>query len=131
MVARFAFCAEAYMLVHSIPSPKQVLTKWVAGFNARDAEAVADLYHDDAVNLQVAIGSPLRGKREILENTAAFFRAFPDNYTNIENLFEDADWAILEWNGGGTFLGRLGEFPPTGKNSHYRAADFFMWSMER
>jgi hypothetical protein len=26
-----------------------------------------------------------------------------DNFTRIVNLFEDGDWVILEWTGGGTF----------------------------
>lgn len=30
--------------------PKEVVERWVAAFNAGDAEAIAGLYHEDAVN---------------------------------------------------------------------------------
>ena len=63
----------------------------------------ASYYHDKAVNLQVAIGKPLEGKQAIFEDMKSFFAAIPDNSTRIVNLFEDGDWVILEWIGGGTF----------------------------
>ncbi len=46
-------------------TPKQVIQAWVDALNAHDAEAAAALYHDDAVNIQVAIGTPLEGKAAI------------------------------------------------------------------
>jgi hypothetical protein len=75
----------------------------VDAYNQRDAVAGADLYHPKAVNLQVAIGSPLVGRKAIYEQMVGFFKAVPDNFTKIENLFEDKNWVILEWTGGGTF----------------------------
>lgn len=83
-------------------SPREVVQAWVAAFNNRDADAAADLYHDDAINLQVAEGQPTVGKQALREGFAYFFRAFPDTYTNPVNLFEDGEWAILEWDGGAT-----------------------------
>ena len=55
----------------------------------------------------------------------SFFQAFPDNCTHIENLFEDGEWAILEWSGTGTFLGELAGFTPTGKSFTLRGCGFF------
>ena len=78
-------------------SPREVVLEWVDAFNRRDADAAAALYHDDAVNLQVAEGSPTVGRQAMRDGFAYFFRAFPDNYTNPVNLFEDGEWAILEW----------------------------------
>lgn len=83
--------------------PREVIKKWVEAFNARDADWAAALYHHDAEILQVALGSPVIGKEAILRDLEAFFQATPDSVTNIENLFEDGDWAILEWSGGGTY----------------------------
>lgn len=85
-------------------TPKQVIQAWVDALNAHDAEAAAALYYDDAVNIQVAIGTPLEGKAAIHADFVSFFRSTPDTYTRIENLFEDGEWAILEWFGGGTFI---------------------------
>ena len=77
-------------------SPKEVLSDWVAAYNARDPHALSALYHDDAVNHQVALGEPLRGRAALLESFITFFRAFPDNHTNPENMFQDGQWAIIE-----------------------------------
>lgn len=99
-------------------SPKEVIRAWVKGYNDRDAASVAALYHDDATNLQVAIGIPLVGIKAITEQLQEFFQAVPDNFTKIENLFVDGDWAILEWSGGGTFK-------PTGKTFKFEGCGFF------
>jgi steroid delta-isomerase-like uncharacterized protein len=106
-------------------TPKQVVTDWVAAFNARDAAAAAALYHDDAINVQVALNKPARGREEIYKFLAAFFRGFPDNYTIAENLFRDGEWAILEWRGGGTFLGEFDGHAPNGKSFTLHGCGFF------
>jgi steroid delta-isomerase-like uncharacterized protein len=86
-------------------TPKQVIHLWVDALNAHDANAAAALYHEDAINLQVASGTPIEGKSAIHRDFVKFFRSTPDTYTHIENLFEDGEWATLEWTGGGTFVG--------------------------
>lgn len=75
--------------------PKQVVQAWVAAFNSGDAEAVASLYHDDATNHQVA-NHPVEGRAAIHAMFAAEF-ARATMVCVIENLFEDGNWAILEW----------------------------------
>lgn len=77
------------------PSPKSVVDTWVKAFNAADVDALAALYHPDAVNHQVAY-TPLEGR----ENIRRLFETEFDRATmvcHVENLFEDGDWAILEW----------------------------------
>ena len=106
-------------------TPKQVLTEWVAAYNARDPYILAALYHEDATNIQVAVGEPLHGREVMLESFISFFQAFPDNCTHIENLFEDGEWAILEWSGTGTFVGEFAGFTPTGKSFTLRGCGFF------
>ena len=46
--------------------PKDIVQLWVDAFNAGDAEAIAALYHPDAVNHQVA-NDPIRGQAAIRE----------------------------------------------------------------
>lgn len=75
--------------------PKEILEEWIRLFNAADAESIADLYHDDAVNHQVA-NEPVIGKEAIREMFRADF-AVPEMVCIPENLFEDGEWAILEW----------------------------------
>lgn len=84
-------------------SNKPVIRKWVKAFNTRDAALGASCYDEKAINLQVPIGTPLVGRKAIYEDLKAFFEAVPDNFTKIENLFEDGNWVIIEWSGGGTF----------------------------
>ena len=72
----------------------------------------------DAINLQVALGTPLTGKQAIHNDFIEFFKTIPDTFTRVENLFEDGEWAILEWSGGGTFK-------PTGKTFAFRGCGFF------
>ena len=77
-------------------APRGVVQEWAATYNQRDARAAAELYHDNATNFQVALGTPSVGKQMILGDLISFFGAFPDNFTHVENLFEDGEWAILE-----------------------------------
>ena len=75
--------------------PRDVVEKWVSAFNDADANALADLYADDAVNHQV-VQDPVMGKAAIREMFAREF-ANATMVCRVENLFQDGDWAILEW----------------------------------
>ncbi|ACF13832.1 protein of unknown function DUF1486 [Chloroherpeton thalassium ATCC 35110] len=76
--------------------PKELVAAWVALFNAGDAEKIAALYHEDAINHQVAAAAPVVGKAAIQEMFAREFSA-AKMVCLVENLFEDHEWAILEW----------------------------------
>jgi steroid delta-isomerase-like uncharacterized protein len=106
-------------------TPRQVVIEWAAAFNERNAAAAAALYHEDAINIQVPCGEPLQGRQAILENFTSFFRAFPDSYTRVESIFQDGDWAILEWSGGGRLLGEFAGHSPTGRSFTVRGCGFF------
>lgn len=76
-------------------SPKQLVQEWIRRFNAGDVEGLSSLYAVDAVNHQVVM-APLHGR-------AAIKRMFEVEFGRAEmtcvaeNLFEDGEWAILEW----------------------------------
>ncbi|WP_334178148.1 nuclear transport factor 2 family protein [Pseudoxanthomonas sp.] len=75
--------------------PSDVVREWVRRFNAADIRGLAALYAEDAVNHQV-VTEALHGREAI----AGMFRIEFGRATmvcNIENLFEDGEWAILEW----------------------------------
>jgi len=76
-------------------SPRQVVEAWVEAFNRADVVALTALYAEDAINHQVA-NEPLVGRAAI---QARFQREFgqAEMVCIPENLFEDGDWAILEW----------------------------------
>lgn len=75
--------------------PKEVVENWVKLFNAGDADKIAELYRVSAVNHQVA-NDPIVGQDAIKE-------MFSDEFKTAEmtcipvNIFEDGEWAILEW----------------------------------
>ncbi|WP_420577674.1 nuclear transport factor 2 family protein [Ekhidna sp.] len=76
-------------------SPKEVVTEWVKRFNSADVDGISALYAEDATNHQVVM-DPLEGKKAIRKMfEVEFGRA--NMVCQIENIFEDGDWAILEW----------------------------------
>lgn len=76
-------------------TPRDLVTAWVAAFNRADAGALAAFYAEDAVNHQVA-EAPVQGRAAI---RAMFEQGFAaaEMVCLVENLFEDGEWAILEW----------------------------------
>lgn len=75
--------------------PKEILSQWVDAFNSGDAEIISELYDDNAINHQVA-NEPVTGKEAIK-------KMFKQEFSQakmvciVENIFEDGQWAILEW----------------------------------
>jgi hypothetical protein len=75
--------------------PKDLVKAWVDAFNRADPDALAALYDERAINHQVA-EHPVEGRDAIR-------RMFADGFAAAtmvcipENLFEDGEWAILEW----------------------------------
>ena len=71
------------------------MRQWVNAFNEADAVKISNLYAEEAVNHQVA-NQPVAGK-------TAIQRMFEHEFSRakmtciVENIFEDGDWAILEW----------------------------------
>jgi limonene-1,2-epoxide hydrolase len=76
-------------------TPREVVEEWVRRFNAADADAIAELYHEGAVNHQV-MQEPVCGKAAIRE---MFQREFATaEMTCVADIIHEArDVAILEW----------------------------------
>lgn len=75
--------------------PGELVRRWVEAFNRADSDALAGFYAEDAVNHQVA-EAPVAGRAAIREMFAEGF-ANATMHCIVENLFEDGEWAILEW----------------------------------
>jgi hypothetical protein len=75
--------------------PKELLQQWVDTFNKGDAKALADMYEENAINHQV--------NNKAIEGKEAIYKMFDYEFNHfemvciVENLFEDGDWAMLEW----------------------------------
>jgi limonene-1,2-epoxide hydrolase len=75
--------------------PREIVAAWVAAFNRGNADEMASFYAEDAVNHQVAL-ELVAGRDSIRAMFAREFAA-ADMVCIVENIFEDGDWAILEW----------------------------------
>jgi ketosteroid isomerase-like protein len=75
--------------------PKQLVEAWVQAFNAGDSDALAAMYSPNATNHQVA-EAPVQGREAIREMFRSGFKA-AKMICIVEHIFEDGEWAILEW----------------------------------
>ena len=94
----FGYTANTDLLLGVIPlklKPVEVLQAFVDAFNEADIDALMDLYDEGAVNHQVA-NEPVVGKTAI---RAMFEREFAtaEMVCIVENIYEDGQWAIMEW----------------------------------
>jgi limonene-1,2-epoxide hydrolase len=75
--------------------PREVIFRFVELFNKADAQGLAELYHEDAINHQVNT-EPVLGKKAIREMFEREF-ALAGMVCIVENIFEDGEWGMLEW----------------------------------
>ena len=75
--------------------PRELVRDWVAAFNRADADEIAGYYSEDAINHQV-VRDPVEGRDAIRQMFASEFSK-ATMVCEIENIFQDGDWAILEW----------------------------------
>ncbi len=75
--------------------PRELVQQWVEAFNRADADALALFYDEHATNHQVA-ESPVHGREAIREMFRKGFET-AEMVCIVENLFQDGEWAILEW----------------------------------
>ncbi len=75
--------------------PRELVEQWIKAFNDGDADTLTAMYHDNAVNHQVAL-EPVEGKKAIRQMFKDGFAAAEMTFIP-ENIFEDGEWAILEW----------------------------------
>ena len=76
-------------------TPKELIHRWVTLFNEGNAEEIAELYHDNAINHQVT-QDPVCGKKAIRQMFMDEFDT-ADMTCIPEQILEDGDWGILEW----------------------------------
>ena len=72
-----------------------ILQEWIEAFNRTDVDALVGLYHDNAINHQVN-QEPIKGRHAIRQDFEQIFSA-AEMVCIVENMFEDGDWAIMEW----------------------------------
>jgi SnoaL-like domain len=75
--------------------PRELVAAWVEAFNRGDPDEMAGFYAEHAVNHQV-VREPVSGRAAIRDMFAEEFAA-AEMICIPENIFEDGQWAILEW----------------------------------
>jgi limonene-1,2-epoxide hydrolase len=75
--------------------PRELVHAWVEAFNKREIDTIASFYSEGATNYQVP-EAPVFGRDAIRTMFANAF-ALAEMVCIPENIFEDGEWAILEW----------------------------------
>ena len=73
---------------------REVIDRWLEKFNAHDAQGIAALYAEDAVNHQVAL-EPVVGRAAIEEMHRDVFASAP--VCTPINLVVEEEWVAMEW----------------------------------
>ncbi|MBN2355256.1 SgcJ/EcaC family oxidoreductase [candidate division KSB1 bacterium] len=106
----------------------EILSKVQMAYNNHDANAVAQLYAEDAVCIDSGEPEPLHGRKAIQESYASFFRAFPDVTVEFINVFTSGDQFCAEYTTSGTNTGPMaspeGDIQPTGRSVKIKGAFF-------
>ena len=76
-------------------SPTEIVEAWIELFNRGDVDGLCELYAEDATNHQV-VTEPLVGRQAIRRMFETEF-ARAEMTCIKESIFEDGEWAILEW----------------------------------
>lgn len=75
--------------------PRELIEQWVEAFNRADADTLASMYAEDAVNHQVP-ETPVQGRTAIRNMFVEEFER-AEMVCIVEHIFQDGEWAILEW----------------------------------
>src|SRR5262245_49823430 len=95
-----------------------------AAWNAHDADAVAAVFAEDAVLLEVGRPGEVRGRPAIRDRAASLLAAFPDLRLERIALVIDGDRHADRWVMTGTNTGPLFGMPPTGRSVRVEGATF-------
>ncbi len=97
-----------------------IFKSFIEAIEARDAEAYAALYEQDAVMTEPLFGEPIRGRDAIAQSESALFDAFTDIEIRVLALFAEegraaAELSLAATNTGPIDLGAGEPLPATGR----------------
>jgi steroid delta-isomerase-like uncharacterized protein len=109
---------------------REASERWMAGWNAKDADALVALVADDLDYRDPSWPEPMRGPADVRAFTSAMWRAMPDMRFSEPHGFAgdpDGDYAAVEWRMTATFSGPLDPpgFAPTGNRVEVDGVDVF------
>ncbi len=95
---------------------REVVTAYFAAINSEDWDALAELWHDDAV-WRATGARPRRGKKDVLIYYPRALALYPDHDDEPTRIIDAGDTIVVEI----TFTGRT----PGGKPVTFEAVDVF------
>ena len=112
-----------------MPTPKEIVDAGLAAWRARDIEAGAQLFAEDAV-VSLPAGLELHGRDGFKMFYMVWTTAFPDNEITIHNEYVAGSTVVQEATFSGTHTGDLmtpdGQvIPPTGRKGNGRYCGIF------
>lgn len=109
LVAAMGLTAPA-VAAHQADLP-DVIAAFVAGWEALDADQIADSYGEDAIHEDMPTGVVSQGREEIRGYLTAFLGAFSDATAEIPAAFATEDQAAVAWDFMANYTGMLPGFP--------------------
>jgi steroid delta-isomerase-like uncharacterized protein len=81
------------------PASKQIISNYMAAWNAHDPEQAGSFFADDAVYLDVTMGAPQRSRRDAIDNVIkVYMNAVPDcRWEMLGDPIAVGDGIAFEW----------------------------------
>jgi len=98
------------------------LEQWAELLSSHDTTSFLDLFTDDCMYEDVALGVTNQGKTELRSFIEGVFAAMPDFHIDLKTSFVSGDRAAMEWVMSGTHAGDLPGMPATQKRFSIRGA---------
>jgi steroid delta-isomerase-like uncharacterized protein len=115
----------------SVEDLERTIRDWAACWSAHDMTRLLQLFTEDVVYEEVAMGVANRGSAELRAFGEGFFSGFPDVTFELQSSFTNGINGGAEWVMRGTHIGDLPAMPATGKRVEVRGASIFEFSGDR
>ena len=93
----------------------ELAQRYLAAWNAHDADAVADFFSADAVYDDRGAAHVARGREAIRDHVNEVIAAFPDLRFELTRVAHGTDFSCAEWTCRMTHRGKLSGLGPTGR----------------
>ncbi|TME84076.1 MAG: hypothetical protein E6I45_02245 [Chloroflexi bacterium] len=111
--------------------PRQAVLDEIADLSRGDLEAVLAYYTDDVYFEDVSVPQPCRGKAEMRDFMAVFYRGFPDLHIEVSHCVAgDERTVVAEYDLIGTHEGEFLGHAPTGRQFRIKACSVYQHNGE-
>lgn len=106
---------------------KKIAKDYLLAINSHDVNKIVSFWADDGIREDVARGTVIHGKKEIIAFYNSAFADIPDYKGELKSVFGAGDWAVTEYVCSGTHAHAHSSIPgpATGKTVSFRGAEIF------